>query len=136
MDSGAALPEDGPVLEHSDGLDARRLDELFAIERRGVPGYVAGLMGTFLSDAPQRLRRMQAAHAGGEGPVLREEAHVLRAAAATVGAVAVAGLCAELEDASRAGRLLGIGARLDALAAQLERVAPVLARLIPGHTTR
>ena len=121
--------------EQSDDLDPRRLSELYAIERRGVPGYVAALVGAFLTDAPRRLQQLRAAHERGEGPLLQEDAHILRSAAATVGARALAQLCAQLEAASKAGRLAEVGALLDALAERFAQVEPALtARLQRGTT--
>lgn len=121
--------------EKRDDLDPRRLNELITIEQRGVPGYAAALVGAFLTDAPRRLQQLRLAHERGEAPLLQEEAHILRSAAATVGAQAVAQLCAQLEEASKTGRHAELGALLDALATRFTQVEPALvAQLQRGAT--
>lgn len=120
------LPAPAPAPERGAPLDLRRLQALRDIEQRGVPGYVAQLVGIFLADAPERVRRMRSALARGDGPALRAEAHVLLSASATVGAVEIARRCEALEEQAQGGRLTGETADLDALAAQFALVAPLL----------
>ncbi len=136
VDSAARVLEHGRVLEHSEVLDTRRLEQLFAIEQRGAPGYVASLCAAFLSDAPQRLQRLQAALTCGDVAALQEEAHALRSSAATVGALLVARHCAALEEASKTGGPAELGALLQALNQQFARAEPLLARLSKTNTAR
>jgi HPt (histidine-containing phosphotransfer) domain-containing protein len=117
------------VLDLGEVLDKRRLEQLFVIEQRGAPGYVASLCAAFLSDAPHRLQRLQAALTCGDAARLQDEAHALRSSAATVGALLVARCCAALEEASKAGDTAELGALLQALTQQLARAEPLLARL-------
>lgn len=136
MDSAAGVVEHGPVLDQGEVLDARRLEQLFAIEQRGAPGYVAGLCAAFLTDAPLRLQRLQVAVTCGDVVALQEEAHALRSSAATVGALLVARRCAALEEASNAGDSTDLGALVQALTQQLARAQPLLARLSKTRNPR
>jgi len=124
------------VQEPGDVLDPRRLEQLFAIERRGAPGYVAALCGAFLSDAPQRLKRMQAAQECGDVAAVREEVHALRSSAATVGATFVARRCVAIEEAIQAGNTAELGTLLLALKQQFTRAEPLLARLSKASTLK
>ena len=100
------------------------------IESLGEPGFFASICRVFLTDTKQRLPRMRDALSRGDAQELAREAHILISASATLGASTMSELCAGVEGAAREGRLDGIGARLDALSAQLVDVERALAREI------
>ena len=60
--------------------------------------------------------------------VIRERAHSLKSASATLGAMGIAALCRELEDMGREGALDTAEAAATNLAAEFERARAVLGR--------
>lgn len=91
------------------------LEKLRQVESRGEPHFVADLCQLFLSDTRMRLPRMAAALGRGDAPELAREAHMLRAASATIGAMEMAALCERIEGVTCEGHLVGAGIWLDAL---------------------
>ena len=66
-------------------------------------GLLPAAADAFRRDVPARLAALRAAVNDGSGPALVRAAHVLKGAAANIGATAVAGLCQELEEIDRNG---------------------------------
>jgi signal transduction histidine kinase len=77
-------------------------------------------------------REVAEALARGDTAELAREAHPLRSASASLGAVEMSDACGHLERAARAGRIDDLGAGLDALTAQLVEVERSLAREVEG----
>jgi HPt (histidine-containing phosphotransfer) domain-containing protein len=65
---------------------------------------------------------LQAAVDDGDGPALVQAAHALKGSAANIGAAAIAGLCAELEQLGRGGTPGGGVALLRRLETELPRL--------------
>lgn len=66
-------------------------------------GLLPAAAEAFRRGVPARLAAMHKAVNDGGGPALAQAAHALKGAAANIGAVAVAGLCQELEGMGRSG---------------------------------
>ncbi len=105
-----------------DLLDAAALTRLRELD----PGGRAGLLKRVLQTYTQSLERVivpwRAARAAGDAQSLRHMAHTLKSSSASVGALALSTLCADVEARLRDGRLEGTEAQLDALAAEAERI--------------
>ena len=92
---GPRPPEGGTV------LDAKTWAGLHHLESLTGPGAIADLVEAFLADAPERFRRMENAIHAGELVAAGRDAHDLKANAATLGALRLAGVMAEIEAAAR-----------------------------------
>jgi len=114
---------------HSHPLQSSALDQLRQVERQGGSPFVARLGQLFLSETHKRLPRMVDALARGDAKSLAIEAHTTRSGCTTVGAMEMAALCMQLEDAGYAGELSQVGVWLDMLAVQLRQVERTL--LVP-----
>ncbi len=103
-------------------LDAAALTRLRELD----PGGRAGLLKRVLQTYTQSLERVivpwRAARAAGDAQSLRHMAHTLKSSSASVGALALSALCADVEARLRDGRLEGTEAQLDALVAEAERI--------------
>jgi len=95
-------------------VDYDVLRELAGVGTDSGCGFMTELMDRFASDARGTLERMRACARAGDSPRLAREAHRLKGSSATVGAVALASECLEMERCARAGSCAGIEAKLDA----------------------
>jgi CheY-like chemotaxis protein/HPt (histidine-containing phosphotransfer) domain-containing protein len=108
-EEGKAAPSTSP----SDGLDARVLGQLRALDTPGS-GFFQGVIGLFLATAPGRLEALAAAVREGDATAVGSLAHALRSTCGNVGAKTMHDLCAALE------------ARADRAPAELEPVVRAL----------
>ena len=112
-------------------IDADRLDML---QRIGPAdgSLLAGLIDTFITQAPENLANVAAAVSAGDAASLHQAAHRLKGSAANMGVVGVAAICAKLEDLAHTGRL----AQAPALVRDLEAECDRAVRHLSGLTTR
>ena len=124
-DTGPAAA-DGPGEPTTDGVVDH--DRLAVLGRMGPAdgALLARTVEAFLSEAPATIATLVEAVNGGNASGLRQGAHRLRGAAATVGATDLAARCSKLEELGRAGRLgeargllTGLQSGLDGTAAAL-----------------
>jgi CheY-like chemotaxis protein/HPt (histidine-containing phosphotransfer) domain-containing protein len=87
---------------------------------------IGQLSTLFLADADVHVSELRHALASDDGAGMVRSAHTLRGASATLGAGALASLCATLEADSAAGHLVAAGMQLDALDTELGRVRSAL----------
>jgi histidine phosphotransfer protein HptB len=106
-------------------LDSEALARLRELD----PGDKAGLLNRVLQTYTQSLERMLAQWRvartmgdGGDATTMRNIAHTLKSSSASVGALGLSSLCAEVEARLRDGRLEGLQAQLDLLTAEAERI--------------
>ena len=85
-------------------VDPDRLAILRSLGPEDGLGLLPAAAEAFRKDVPARLAALRAAVNHGGGPALTQAAHVLRGAAANIGATAVATLCGELEEMGRCGK--------------------------------
>ena len=107
-------------------------DELFVLDRERVSsfmtigktqeGFLEGLVRTFKQDVPARLEALRAAAASGDEDDLARAAHALKSSCGSVGARRMYAVAATLEQKVRAGRLEGVTASIEQLAAEFPRV--------------
>jgi HPt (histidine-containing phosphotransfer) domain-containing protein len=83
----------------------------------GDPGLASELVDLFLDDTPSRLGALREAVAAADAEALVRAGHALRGSASTLGATAMADLCAALERLGRDGTCAGAAPVL----VQLER---------------
>ena len=82
-------------------LDAYAWSGLEYLETISGPGAIAEMVGDFTKDAPDRLTRMQAALAVGDGQALSRLAHDLKSSSATLGVLQLSALAARIELTAR-----------------------------------
>ncbi|GIF38344.1 Hpt domain-containing protein [Actinoplanes xinjiangensis] len=110
----ATQPED---LARVAGVRARLADLVEPAPSPAEVALVLRLLRSFAAKAPlaaDELVRLM--HAGDPGPV-RDHAHSLKGSAANIGAVELAELCSQVEDAARGGVVTGPGRIADRLLA-------------------
>jgi CheY-like chemotaxis protein/HPt (histidine-containing phosphotransfer) domain-containing protein len=84
-----AASVDGQILE-----DLRRLI--------GEPEVFCDILRAYLQETPQLLAALQTAHTQGDTLTVQQMAHCLKSSSATLGALSLSALCAELEPLDRA----------------------------------
>jgi HPt (histidine-containing phosphotransfer) domain-containing protein len=91
------------------------------------PAFLAELIDTYLSDAPDLLGAMSAALAAGEAPALRRAAHTLKSNSETFGAHRLADLCRRMEHGEDHAETLLAQAEneFNQVRAQLELARPI-----------
>jgi len=114
-------------------LDPKALETLLALEQE-EPGSFSEFVRMFVTEAPELVKKMEAAHAAGDADALGQSAHYLRSAAMAMGATTLADACHRLEHldggsysaASVEPRLLDLRhAVRDALIALLQQVTQI-----------
>jgi PAS domain S-box-containing protein len=102
-------------------LDRERVSSFMTISRT-QEGFLEGLVRTFKQDVPSRLDALRAAAASGDANDLALAAHALKSSCGSVGARRMFAVAATLEQKVRAGRLEGVNASIEQLAAEFPRV--------------
>ena len=77
-------------------LDPKALETLLALEQES-PGSFSEFVRMFVTEAPELVKKMEAAHATGDAEALGQSAHYLRSAAMAMGATTLADACHRLE---------------------------------------
>jgi CheY-like chemotaxis protein len=97
------------------------LDETVIRELGFDAGELASLLTVYCDQAAAQVLELSGAVGRGDALAARETAHSLKGSSATLGALRVSGLAAEVEAAAAAGELSGSRALLEALDAGLEQ---------------
>jgi len=84
--------------------ELRRAQEDF-----GNPEFIQELVGLFRTRTPEKLDRIRRALDAGDAVAVREVAHSLRSNCGMLGAMAMSGACARMEDAAARGDLAAAG---------------------------
>jgi HPt (histidine-containing phosphotransfer) domain-containing protein len=114
-----------------DAVDRQALDALMEATG-GDPNFLAEMMDVFFDDSGTQLAVMQQALAEGSAEELRRAAHSLKANSASFGAVALAGLCQEMETRGESARLDGADELLTRMQAQYAKVRDALEQARPA----
>jgi two-component system sensor histidine kinase/response regulator len=102
-------------------LDRERVSSFLAISRT-QRGFLDGLVKTFRQDVPSRLDALRAAAANGDANDLALAAHALKSSSGSVGAKRMHTAASAIERAALSGRIDGISAAIEQLAAEFPRV--------------
>jgi len=105
-------------------LDPGALEQLAA--RTGDRAFVAGLVDTFLRDAPALLATCRDAVEDAQPPKLRRAAHTLKSNGRVFGASRLAESCGALEEMAKAGSFAGAVELLARIDGEYARVAAAL----------
>lgn len=122
------LLEPGPV---APALDPKTVETLRDLERRSGVQLVHDLVQLFLNIVPLRMEAIRGAIADGDNFVLEKTAHAFRSSAGNVGAMRLAHLCEQFENAGKKGRAAaGLELLFEELVTETRRVSAALNELI------
>lgn len=105
-------------------IDAGQLEMLRRVSPDG--SLLRKVVDAFVVEMPANLSALSDAVRQGDPPSVRQATHRMRGAAANLGATAVAGLCAQLEQLALEGHLTAAPVILVGLGAELERAGVAL----------
>lgn len=111
-------------------LDRSVLDRYRDLGDDGSPDIVREIVETYLEDLPTRARAIVDAVSSGNAKEFHREAHNLKGSSASIGAVALAAICNELETIGREDLTSPAQPHLAALRNEVERVRESLADLL------
>ncbi len=118
-------------------LDVDALERLRELDPSGKSRLLDRVLRAFESSASRLARQFSEAREAGDLQAIRHVVHTLKSSSASIGALALARLCGEIETEIRAGADGALAERLDAmdreLAAVLQAVSPMLSS--PGTPT-
>jgi HPt (histidine-containing phosphotransfer) domain-containing protein len=107
-------------------LDREALDRLRELDPGGRGGLVDRVLATYAQSLAKLLDQLAAARAAADHGGLRHVSHTLKSSSASVGALQLSALCADIERRVREGQTDGLDERLDAMAAEGRRVLAAL----------
>jgi HPt (histidine-containing phosphotransfer) domain-containing protein len=118
-------------------LDADALQRLRELDPDGRSRLLERVLRAFQSSATRLGEQARDARARSDMAGIRHVVHTLKSSSASIGALALARICAEIETSIRTDSLVGLPERLDAmdreLKAVLQAVTPMLST--PGTPT-
>ncbi len=115
----------------SDPIDPAAWDELAQAMGDGAAAVLQELIDLYLEDAMRLVSAVVMAHQSHDGPAMVAAAHALRSPSASLGALRLAGLCAEVEESLRSDSELWPQVRIDQLLVEVGRVTEALRRRRP-----
>ena len=107
---------------HSSSLDAEALQRLRDLDPTGKNRLIERVLGAFHSSSTRLAAQLEQARASGDVAGIQHVAHTLKSSSASIGALALARLCAEIEASIRADATAGMPARLQLLDDELKLV--------------
>jgi HPt (histidine-containing phosphotransfer) domain-containing protein len=103
-------------------LDADAVARLTALDPDGAAGLLERVLSTYAQSLERLLGQLRVARGDNDANGQRHVAHTLKSSSASVGALALSVLCADVERRLREGQMTGIDAELDSLASEGQRV--------------
>ncbi len=103
-------------------LDADALQRLRDLDPKGKNRLLERVLGAFETSAARLSKQLGEARQGSNMDGVRLVAHTLKSSSASIGALDLSRLCAEIETQIRTGALSGLDDRLDAMDRELEAV--------------
>lgn len=116
-----------------DVFDAQVVQRLRELDPQGKTGLLERVYRTFDSSLRELLGRLLQAHSQGDASAMRHAAHSLKSSCASVGALRLAALAAEIEAAARAGTPRPEQIDLDGFRREADRVLGSLAVLLASR---
>lgn len=112
-------------------LDEAALDRLRDLDPSGSNQLLPRIVAAYFKSLDKLLPELQAARSAGMdlGPI-RHVAHTLKSSSASLGALTLAGYCADIENLVRAGQTEGLDRLLNLFDTEIEQVRNALNALI------
>jgi CheY-like chemotaxis protein len=107
-------------------LDAQALERLRELDPTGANGLLARVLKAFEGSLQRLLQQLQDARRVDDLPAMRHVAHTLKSSAASVGALELSKLCADIERSIRQEDTRGLDGLLDGMVAESARVLAAL----------
>jgi len=104
-------------------LDAGALARLSELDPTGNGTLVQRVLTTYATSLERTRHELMLARSPMQPDTLRHLAHTLKSSSASVGALALSALCAQVEQHLRTSQPGDIGSLLDALLAEMQRVS-------------
>jgi HPt (histidine-containing phosphotransfer) domain-containing protein len=111
-------------------LDAAALARLSELDPTGANRLVDRVLQAFQTSAARLWPQAEAARASGDRATLRLVAHTLKSSSASIGAMRLSQLCAEVESAIRLDSPDDLGPMLDAMGTALDAALQVIAQAL------
>ena len=109
-------------------LDERALQALAELDPGGQSGLVPRVLRTFLTSMARLLEELRTHQAARDLPGLRHVSHTLKSSSASIGALSLSRLCAEVERRVRENDLDGLEGALQAMVAESALVEEAVTR--------
>src|SRR5690349_5102788 len=109
-------------------LDAACLPELRALVPDGRAQLVKRVLATYQTSLVRLVEQLRQARVESAPEQVSRVAHTLKSSSASIGALALAGLCADIERLLRAGDREGAGPLLDRFGVEVKRVEVAVRR--------
>ena len=103
-------------------LDAACMAELRALDPDGKAQLVKRVLATYQASLTKLVAQLQLARGEGAWDQVSRVAHTLKSSSASIGALALSALCAEIERLLRAGDSNGAQPLIDQFQAEVQRV--------------
>jgi CheY-like chemotaxis protein len=117
-------------------VDTSMLGDLIALSPESGANLAEEIIELFYGEAPARLAQLQAGVEKGDPVAITRAAHALKGGAGNLGAVGLAGLCAEVERLSREGEVGSCAPLIALIRAELPAIRPRLERAVAALTAR
>jgi HPt (histidine-containing phosphotransfer) domain-containing protein len=111
-------------------LDEACMAELRALDPDGKAQLVRRVLAAYHASLAKQLAQMRESRAASDWEQVARAAHTLKSSSASVGALALSALCADIERQVREGGAASIAPRLDAFDREVQRVDAAVARLL------
>jgi HPt (histidine-containing phosphotransfer) domain-containing protein len=111
-------------------LDAAALARLAELDPQGSAGLVQRVLATYAKALERSRQELLLVRQPMQNEPLRQLAHTLKSSSASVGALALSALCAQVEHNVRSQQSGDIGTLLDAMQAEMQRVASAVQTML------
>ncbi len=108
--------------DQDSGADVLLPPELLEMAQEAGGDMVSELLGIFQEDSQARLQELYRAIVDEDTGMIQNQAHALKGSAAQIGAMAVSGLCRQMERLSKTGTALERKVLFEEIAAALREV--------------
>lgn len=111
-------------------LDPAALERLRELDPSGTSKLMERVVRAFNGSIDRLVPQLHTAHAAADWAGVRHVAHTLKSSSASVGAVKLSSLCAEMEIMARQGQSTGMDRQITALCAEISAVLEALAQTL------
>ncbi len=119
-----------PAADSGSMLDAASLDRLRDLDPKGENQLISRVCKAFETSAARLLPQMIDAERAADWSGVRHVAHTMKSSSASIGALKLSQLCADIETKIRTDQLENLHDRLEAMCAEVEIVLQALKRLL------
>jgi signal transduction histidine kinase/DNA-binding response OmpR family regulator len=129
---GAPSAAAAPVASAAPVLDEVALARLRELDPKGENKLIERVMRAFETSVARLLPQLEESRRAGDRAGIRHVAHTLKSSSASIGAIKLSQLCADIEAMIRLDKADGLDARVDAMCAEVEIVLQALRDLLDG----